>query len=265
MESIFSIQSINLIGSGNVAWVLGSALHNAGIKIQSVYSRNFTSCKALAVQLDSVPCNKVEDLKKADLILLAVSDDSIAEVSNKLSNKFNLSSQLIAHTSGSKPVSLLEPFVHKASFYPLQTMTKGNNVDFGKVHFCIHADHKEQNQALKILAEKLSPNVNVLDDKQRAILHLSAVMVNNFSNLFFTEAYELTNRNDINFDLLRPLILKTAQQAISNKPKDIQTGPAARNDKETINMHLELLEKDKELWDLYRKVSDRIIKNADSK
>ncbi len=258
-----SINAVNLVGSGNVAWVLGAALKESGILINAVIARNKDKAEALARLLDSQALTFEDKLPEADLILLTVSDDSIQQVSERLAKQTSIES-LIAHTSGSKPTTLLSPFNRQASFYPLQTMTKGNTVDFNKVHFCVYTKEESHLNALKALAGRISKHVHVLDDQQRAFLHLSAVMVNNFSNLFFTEAYKLSSIHNIDFELLRPLILKTAQKAIENNPSSVQTGPAARQDTDTIQQHLNLLQEDPKLKELYQLISERIIKNADT-
>lgn len=264
MEKIQSIRSVNLIGTGNVAWVLGTTLKDSGIAIRSVSGRNridrdelsnFLKCPSLALE---------EILPSADLILLAVSDDAIAKVSSNLAQS-NPKDRLIAHTSGSKATTLLEPFTNRASFYPLQTMTKGNIVNFKTVPFCVYATNSTDQKALQALAGKISDVVHLLDDQQRATLHLSAVLVNNFANLFFTEAHRLSKSHNIDFELLRPLITKTAQKASKSDPATVQTGPAARKDLDTISQHLAMLENDPQLQELYKLVSERIIKNADSK
>ena len=258
-----SINAVNLVGSGNVAWVLGAALKESGILINAVIARKKDKAEALARLLDSQALTFEDKPPEADLILLTVSDDSIQQVSEQLAKRTSIES-LIAHTSGSKPTTLLSPFNRQASFYPLQTMTKGNSVDFSKVHFCVYTKEEPHLDALKDLAGRISKHVHILDDQQRAFLHLSAVMVNNFSNLFFTEAYKLSSTHNIDFELLRPLIMKTAQKAIENNPASVQTGPAARQDIDTIQQHLNLLQEDPKLKELYQLISERIIKNADT-
>ena len=258
-----SINAVNLVGSGNVAWVLGAALKESGILINAVIARKKDKAEALARLLDSQALTFEDEPPEADLILLTVSDDSIQQVSEQLAKQTSIES-LIAHTSGSKPTTLLSPFKRQASFYPLQTMTKGNIVDFSMVHFCVYTKKESHLNALIELAERISKHVHVLDDQQRAFLHLSAVMVNNFSNLFFTEAYKLSSTHNIDFELLRPLIMKTAQKAIENNPASVQTGPAARQDINTIQQHLNLLQEDPKLKELYQLISERIIKNADT-
>ncbi len=264
MDDCFSIKSAVIVGSGNVAWVLGTALQRSGIEIKAVCSRNIKSGASLAAELNTQYFDLKSTLPKADLGLITVSDDAIQMVSEELARILDSSNQLVAHTSGSKSTALLHPFKNKGSFYPLQTMTKGNKVDFSTVHFCIYSSEPMYSLGLTNLGKKLSEHVHILDDKQRAVLHLSAVLVNNFANLFFAEAYKLSQLNQVDFELLRPLILKTARKAIDSDPTTIQTGPAVRNDLETIDFHLDLLKEDKDLQLLYELVSKRIKKNADS-
>ncbi|MFZ1496947.1 MAG: DUF2520 domain-containing protein, partial [Saprospiraceae bacterium] len=47
----------------------------------------------------------------------------------------------------------------------------------------------------------------------------------------------------LDFSILHPLILETAQKIATQSPKKVQTGPAARHDLPTIQKHIELLEK----------------------
>ncbi|MBU2045140.1 MAG: DUF2520 domain-containing protein, partial [Bacteroidetes bacterium] len=62
------------------------------------------------------------------------------------------------------------------------------------------------------------------------------------------------------FDLLRPLIQETADKAMLNQPKDVQTGPAKRNDLQIMQKHLKLLENEPQLKDLYQSISQYIVK-----
>ena len=64
-------------------------------------------------------------------------------------------------------------------------------------------------------------------------------------------------------DILHPLIKETASKVSSYKPKDVQTGPAVRKDKEVIDSHLNYLAKGKN-YDIYKLLSENIIlKNND--
>ncbi len=78
---------IGIIGSGNVAQHLivafqKSIYEGAGIQITTVFSRQKT---ALSNLLDfNIICSDWDNLKEADIYLSAVSDNVIAEVSEKI-------------------------------------------------------------------------------------------------------------------------------------------------------------------------------------
>jgi predicted short-subunit dehydrogenase-like oxidoreductase (DUF2520 family) len=59
---------------------------------------------------------------------------------------------------------------------------------------------------------------------------------------------------------VRPLILETAEKVQQQFPADAQTGPAIRGDQKTILNHLQMLKNEPELEQLYRLLSQGIIK-----
>ncbi len=61
--------------------------------------------------------------------------------------------------------------------------------------------------------------------------------------------------------IFEPLIRETIAKALDNGPEESQTGPAIRNDLNTIEMHLKLLSFSPELQNLYREITDSIIKH----
>jgi predicted short-subunit dehydrogenase-like oxidoreductase (DUF2520 family) len=66
---------------------------------------------------------------------------------------------------------------------------------------------------------------------------------------------EICIENDIPFDIMIPLIKETASKIKTLSPNDAQTGPAKRNDSQTINTHLNFLtnENTKEIYKLLTK------------
>ena len=85
-------------------------------------------------------------------------------------------------------------------------------------------------------------------------------MVNNFANHLYVLSDDLLSKQNLSFDLLKPLITETARKATVNKPFFNQTGPAKRNDRNTIDKHLALLDDNKELKELYEKITQSIFK-----
>ena len=66
----------------------------------------------------------------------------------------------------------------------------------------------------------------------------------------------ILEERQLNFDLLRPLLLETAEKLRNVDPKVAQTGPARRGDERILNLHFDLLnEKQREI---YRLISQSI-------
>jgi predicted short-subunit dehydrogenase-like oxidoreductase (DUF2520 family) len=91
------------------------------------------------------------------------------------------------------------------------------------------------------------------------MLHLAAVFVSNFTNHMLTEGKEIAVKAGFSFEILEPLIKETIQKAIDSGPENSQTGPAVRNDKNTIEKHLELLSFSPDLQKIYVDMTKSII------
>ncbi|NJN34896.1 MAG: DUF2520 domain-containing protein [Saprospiraceae bacterium] len=74
-------------------------------------------------------------------------------------------------------------------------------------------------------------------------LHIAAVFVNNFTNHLFKIGHDIIEENGFPFEVLKPLIAETVKKISFHNPADVQTGPAQRGDKNTIEKHLNFLEK----------------------
>ena len=61
--------------------------------------------------------------------------------------------------------------------------------------------------------------------------------------------------NNISFSLMEPILKKTINQAINYNPDELQTGPAMRNDKNTLGLHINLIKNvnDKILYEIITK------------
>ena len=94
---------------------------------------------------------------------------------------------------------------------------------------------------LHTLAESLSQRVYSYSSVQRLSLHLAAVFACNFSNYCYDMAKQVVDAEQVDFNLLYPLILETAQKATQNDPKQMQTGPAMRQDQNILQMHQQML------------------------
>ncbi|HET6227043.1 MAG TPA: Rossmann-like and DUF2520 domain-containing protein [Bacteroidia bacterium] len=258
MATTPSIKKITLIGAGNVATQLGTALHKAGYAIQQVYSPSAKSASILAKRINA---QAITDLKNLDttaaIYIIAIKDDAIATLAKQLS--FN--EQVVVHTSGSVEMSVLKnTSKNYGVFYPLQTFSKTKAVDFKTVPICIEASNKSTTALLKRFAKTISNDVQEIDSRQRKILHIGAVFACNFTNHLYAIADAFLGKHQLSFNLLKPLIAETADKIKQHDPASMQTGPAIRNDKKTMDVHIKLLAADKDLKTIYKLLSNHIRK-----
>ncbi len=110
-----------------------------------------------------------------------------------------------------------------------------------KFPVCIESENDKFREILYFYASKISDKVVFLNSDQRLHLHIGGIVVNNFSNHLITRAFDYLNDHKINPDLLLPILEETVNKIKTNHPKDIQTGPSVRGNKEIVKKHLDLL------------------------
>ncbi len=258
---------ISFIGAGNLAWHLAPAFENAGHHINEVYSRQLSHARQLVSNLYDAHTHS--DLNLADsvsqLFILAVPDDAIDAVCQRLVLPENA---LLVHTSGSMALSSLENGMRVYSdvpvrtgvFYALQTFTKDQPfMSFEQIPVCVEGADPATEDRLVDLAQQLSDTVYVLPSPERQRLHVSAVFASNFTNHLLSISYDLCTDLGLSFETLHPLITETVRKALAaSNPADVQTGPARRGDLGTIESHLNLLETQPRLSEIYQVLTNTI-------
>ncbi|MFD2147198.1 Rossmann-like and DUF2520 domain-containing protein [Mucilaginibacter antarcticus] len=249
---------ITIIGSGNVATHLSAAFKNAGHRIVQVYSRNMDNAALLAYHVKAEPIDDLTQIdSETDIFVIAVKDDVIGVIAEQLA----VYQKLMVHTSGATDLYALLAFSDNVGvFYPLQTFSKTKEVNFLTVPVCIEGANLLISKQLKELAQTITNNVAEVDSAQRKILHLAAVFACNFPNYLYNIAQQLLTQHNLDFDLIRPLILETAQKAMVALPATVQTGPAVRGDEISMGNHLTLLNDNPNLQQIYNLLSQGIIK-----
>ncbi len=245
-----------IIGAGNVAQHLISAFAKSdAVEVIQVFARNKESVSKL---IDS---SKITDsfsaIADADLYIISVSDNAIAEVSKNLL----FQNKLVVHTSGSVSMDNLDHQNRKGVFYPLQTFSKSKEVDFKNIPICLETQNESDYQLLETVGRSISDKIFKINSEQRKALHVAAVFVNNFVNHLYQMGNAICLENNIPFEILQPLIQETANKIRTLSPNEAQTGPAKRNDTQTINAHLSFLS-DATQKEIYKILTKSIIDNG---
>lgn len=247
---------IVILGSGNVAAVLGRKFKAAGHNILQIFSRNASTASELAYEWDTDSTNYVSLIsKEADVYLVAVPDDAIGKVISDL----RLPGKVIAHTAASVPKEILKKVSdHYGVFYPLQRLNQEVK-ELPDVPIFYDGSDAKTKSLLQRLARSISDDkVREAGDDKRLKLHVAAVVVSNFTNHLYALAEDYCKKEGLDFTQLIPLINETATRMNEVSPRLSQTGPALRHDAETIRKHLDLLEAHPRLKSIYILLTESI-------
>ncbi|MES1218668.1 MAG: DUF2520 domain-containing protein [Bacteroidota bacterium] len=247
---------IVIIGTGNVATILGKKLKDAGHVIVQVAGRNSAAASKLAYELNTVSTNYQSAIDNgADVYIIAVSDNAISNVIANL----KLPGKIVAHTAAAVDKEILKPVSqHYGVFYPLQTLRK-EMTELPETPMFFDGNDEKTTTVLEKLAQSIAgEKVVQATNDERAKLHVAAVFASNFTNYMYILAEEYCRKEGIDFKLLHPLIEETALRIKTMSPKEVQTGPAIRHDDETIRKHLELLKTYPQLQSVYAFLSENI-------
>lgn len=251
-----NIRNIVIVGSGNVAERLVDQFIQLDLKV-SIKARPSAKASKLASH-HGIPLRKMAEPITADvdLVLLCVSDGAIKTVAHNL--KLESTNTIIAHTSGSMPSFVFTSHEYRGCFYPLQTIRSYQDIDFKEVPLLITSSSPEVGKTLMNLASQISDRAEFISDDQKSVLHVAAVMANNFTNYILAETYQYCKEYEVPFRLLVPLIEETFEKYTEGQIDDTQTGPAVRNDQITLKRHRQILRGNHDRRNLYNYLTNRI-------
>ncbi len=245
-----------IIGAGNLATNLALAFYENNVNVVQIMSKNISSAKKLAKKINCQYTDDLQNIKKADIYFISISDDAIKKVANSifLKNKF------LVHTAGAVNIDILSENTDKYGvFYPLQTFKKEQKVCFSEIPVCIEAVNENLLTNLQFIAEKITKKVYKIDSQKRLKLHIAGVFTNNFINHLMFLANKLIEDDEFSKEILIPLLEKTFSNLKNKNFYEIQTGPAKRKDIKTINKHLEFIEKNnRKIAEVYRILTESI-------
>lgn len=252
------IKEIVFIGAGKLAAHLAKEFHQKELCISQIVSRSRERGVRLAEAVGGEYLSDISLIShSADICILTVTDTVIASVAQQFPHR----DKLLVHTSGSVPMSVLQPFTdHPGVFYPLQTFPGDTSVNFSRVPVCIESGVPDDLIRLQELAALITGAVYALNSDDRRLAHLGAVFACNFSNFMYTIAGELLKTQDLPEGILNALILQTAKNAVTGSPAGNQTGPAMRNDGTVIGMHHQMLADYPDFDEIYSLITAKIMK-----
>ena len=219
------ISSVHVVGTGRAGGAIAARLRERGL---------------------SVTAGR-DALADADLVLLAVPDEAIADVAGRISI-----GPWVAHVSGATSLTALDPHERRFSVHPLQTLTADRGPEqLDGAWAAVTAETDEAAAAAKWLAEALGLRPFPLADDDKPLYHAGAAMASNFLVTLYRAAARLLEETDAPPEALVPLMTRTIENGFA------LTGPIARGDWSTVEAHLDALaERAPDLVPLYRALAE---------
>lgn len=239
---------ISIIGFGRT----GTHLYYALNRIKGV--------KAYVVMKNGKSKPNLKSLAESNIIFICTGDKNIASASdNLLKLGIHLKSKIVFHTSGAKSsdelLSLKKAGASVGSFHPVQTFGKKEKKYSGifKNIYVVLEGEKKAVAAGKKLAQSILAKPIVISKNDKALHHICCVISSNYLVALMKQAEDIFKNNiakkihkngfkNINFfDIYMPLAGQTLQNMAKNGAISALTGPIARNDTDTIELHLKSL------------------------
>lgn len=251
-----SVKTITLIGTGNLAWHMVKMLKQNEFIIQHIADRTIEKAEAMASEIKCSFSDLTTEFPQTDIYIICVKDDAIKEVAQQIYSE----GKLLVHTSGGTSSEVLKFNRNKYGvIWPMQTLVKGNELNYKNMLMAITGSDEETTKLLGDFAKSISDKIEFVTDEQRAVLHMTAVWVNNFTNHLLDIASDILEENNLKFDLMMPMINEMMEKIGTVDPEFLQTGPAKRGDMTTMEKHMHLLSGHPEWKQLYYELSRSII------
>ena len=267
------MKSIGIIGYGNVGETLAKCVYeNKKFELLWICSKHFNNSNVFPDVKLFPNISQIELLP--DIIFITSNDSQIKNIATILSNVFcdKLHSKIIIHTSGAFGLELLYNCRKYGAIivaaHPFQTFFSKNISCFNDICWGIEINDNRYTNEISDLITLLSGHPfflpqSIIDNKE--LYHSIGVAVSNYVagaiklGSLIAEQIQLP-KNDFLIPIIKQTIENCLESIISGNNNFPITGPIARNDIETIEKHLNALNKFPALQQIYISFADGLKK-----
>jgi predicted short-subunit dehydrogenase-like oxidoreductase (DUF2520 family) len=252
-----------LVGSGRVASALARALSQAGLTVAAVGGRNRRAVEEVA-RLAGATALTIGQLAREwpdrGHLLIAVSDDAIAEVAGALSATNSAAEAVVIHTSGVHAADIVQAAcgsnMHPLAFHPVTSLATTRHKPFQGVLATLQGDD-EARRFGHWLARRLGGAGIEVDIDQKRAIHAASAMLANMTVVLAAAFDTVVEDAEVDRAAARALRQQLLESVVFNlhhqSPQAALTGPIARGDAGTVRRHLRHLgARDRKLADVYR-------------
>ena len=264
---------INVIGAGKLGRTLTHLWFNQGVfEIGDVMNRSLQSTAAAIVFIGAGRAvENINSMQHADVYLLSVPDDAIANCAQRLLESGIVKQEsIIFHCSGALPSTVLMPAelskelsnIHFASVHPMRSFADLMNAteNFAGTFCAIEGDSKAV-QTLTDAFEKIGAQMFSVNAQNKTLYHAACCITSNYLTALMDFALQCFKQSGVQGDqamrIMQPLAQGTLDNIFSLGPVGALTGPIERGDLETVRRQLEcVVQWDAQAGEFYRLLSN---------
>lgn len=259
------MKSFSIIGCGAVGKTIGRLLQVSGaVRLQDILTRSQASAQAAAVFIGAGrPVADFAQLQRADLYLIASSDDAIAACVQRLCEQGGVDGNTtVCHLSGALGSDILAPAAalgaQVASVHPVKSFADPATCvrDFAGTWCGIEGDPRAQ-ELLGELFKEIGGSIFPIDSRFKTLYHTGSVLVCNYLTALLEAGVRAYGGGgvprEVALEVMEPLVRGTVDNVFRVGTAQALTGPIARGDAAVVGRQLEALQSwDPELALIYR-------------
>lgn len=259
-------RSVSIIGLGNWGSSLAYALNAAGGSLQEVIlsrARSGAGNSGWARALPLITLDRAE--LKADVLWLCVPDAAIGRVTGRIVKrvgKRGLKGQIVVHSSGALSAQVLQAAARAgasvASVHPVMSFATRIPVPLQGVPFGVEADAASR-RILNAIVRRVGGRPFSVEAGSKALYHAVGVLSSPLLVSHLVAAHEAAALAGFNprqaRRLIEPIVWATLDNFFLRGHGKSFSGPIARGDVQTIDLHLQALKPHPMLAGVYRSLA----------
>jgi len=241
---------VAIAGAGRAGGALAAALADSGVADVRLWGRDRSRARTTARRSGARLATDVPALLEgADLLVVAVRDEALEAVARRLARGWPQAAGPTAalHLAGAHPSerlgALRERGIPAGVFHPVVSLDGPRSRDAFRGRTATISGDPLARRVARALARRLGMDVVAVDDRERPLVHLAAVMAAGDTTALLGGATELLVASGIARPRARRLLASLARSALDgferSGPARAMTGPVPRADVATLAAHLE--------------------------
>ena len=246
---------VAIVGPGRLGQAMGRLLLRAGVRVEFIAARQLSHAMKAARFIGGGKALRLKDRQfaGADIILITTSDAAIGPVSSKIARcREDWSKQIVLHTCGSLPASVLAAFKERGaaigSVHPYQTIPNpaAGVRNLPGCFWAVEGDRRAlavARQWVKALGGKSF----TIAPEFKPLYHLSAFLVCPTTVTLMDCSERLLQQAGVPKKVIRPMlggfVSETANNFVEFGGRKSLTGPAVRGDWATLQRHIAELQR----------------------